>query len=411
MTNNQNKNNQVINCDYLIIGAGIIGLSIARSIIDHAPNSEIIVIEKDNEAGAHSSGRNSGVLHAGFYYSANSLKAKFAREGNRQMTSYCTQNKLPINSSGKVVVAKSKNELETLNELKVRGDKNGVELYVVDEQELKNLEPVAKTFEKALYSPTTATVDPKLICTHIKESLEKKGVQFLFNEGFKYRIEKNSIYTHGNKTILSNKLINCAGLYADKIAQQFGFGKNYTIIPFKGIYLKDKEINKMGVTRNIYPVPNIKNPFLGVHFTTAVDGHIKLGPTSIPGFWRENYKGFSKFKISEFVSIMSWEAVLFLTNAFGFRTLAFEEIKKYNKKKYLNMAKPLVHDPEILSHLQEWTAPGIRAQLLNKKTKELVDDFVIEADNKSIHVLNAVSPAFTASFPFAEHVYQKYIKN
>jgi len=403
------KNN--LDCEYLIIGAGIVGLGIAKALIEQNSGADILIIEKEGHVGEHGSGRNSGVLHAGFYYTANSLKAKFAREGNARMTQYCIDNKLSINQSGKVVVTKHKNELPTLLDLKKRGDVNGVELEVVNEKELKELEPAAKTVESALFAPTTATVNPREICDFMQKDLQSKNVRFLFKDGFKKRIEGNTILTTQNKTIKAGKIINAAGIYADKVSQEFGFGKSFTIIPFKGIYLKDANVGDVPVKRNIYPVPDMRFPFLGTHFTTAVDGHVKLGPTAIPIFWREGYHGTQNFKLNELAAITTWEARLFFSNAFGFRDLAFREIKKYNRKTYLKMAEELVHDKSILQKLTKWTVPGIRSQLLNKKTKELVQDFVIESDNKSIHVLNAVSPAFTAAFPFGEYVVDQFIND
>jgi L-2-hydroxyglutarate oxidase LhgO len=145
-----------------------------------------------------------------------------------------------------------------------------------------------------------------------------------------------------------------------------------------------------------------------VHYTITVDGTIKIGPTSIPAFWRENYKGMDNFRAGELANVLSWEARLFLSNAFGFRGLAFDEMKKYNKSYFVNLATSMVHHIDK-SGFTEWSKPGIRAQLLNTKTLELVMDFVVEGDNTTIHVLNAVSPAFTCSFPFAKWVVDNYV--
>jgi len=395
-------------CEYLIIGGGIIGLSIAKSLKEKKPNAEIIVLEKEPHVGAHASGRNSGVLHAGFYYTANSFKAKFSVEGNRRLTEYCREKGLKINNAGKVVVATNEKELETLYELKRRGDKNGVDVSLIDEEELKKLEPAAVSVKHALYSPSTSTIDPKEIVEQLQNDLEKQDVRFIFREGYKKYQGNNKIETNKGNIIQARKIINTAGLYADKVAKDFGFGKDYTIIPFKGIYLKNKT-SELTIKKHIYPVPNINNPFLGVHFTTAVDGAIKLGPTAIPAFWRENYNGFDNFNAGEMINILSWEANLFLSNSFGFRDLAFYEIRKYSRDYFIKLAKPMVREDLDLSSLRIKTEPGMRAQLLNKKTKELLQDFVIEGDDKSIHVLNAVSPALTACFPFADYIVKEYI--
>ena len=392
--------------DFVIIGAGIIGLTIAKNLKEKYPKSKIAIIEKEREIGFHSSGRNSGVLHAGFYYTSDSLKAKFTKEGCLYWQKYCEENDLQINKCGKVVVCKSEKDIESLLELKKRGDKNNVPLKVIDEKELKDYEPNAKTYEKALWSPLTATVNPMEILTHLKESLEKSGIDFFFNTPYENKIDENSIKA-GEYIFNFKKLINAAGLYADKIAKDFGFSEDYVIIPFKGIYLEYTG-NDKPVKTNIYPVPNIKNPFLGVHYTIKVDGTIKIGPTAIPAFWRENYKGLERFKLNEFLQIITWEAILFITNSFEFRSLALEEMKKYNKIYLIEQAVNMVKNIDK-SKFNKWGKPGIRAQLLNIRTKELVQDFVVEGNKTSIHILNAVSPAFTASYPFTKWVVENYI--
>jgi L-2-hydroxyglutarate oxidase LhgO len=393
--------------DILIAGAGIVGLAIGRILKDNHPNLQIDFLEKESEVGFHSSGRNSGVLHAGFYYTANSLKAKFTRDGNKALKAFCAENGIRVNPSEKIVVAQSPSDVAGLRELEKRGRTNGVDVHIVDENEVKKLDPNVKTHQLALYSPTTATVNPKEICIALKKQLSARAVRFHFDEGFRSQ-QDHIIKTTKEKRFRPKIFVNCAGLYADHVAKHFGFSKNYTIIPFKGVYLKytgsDHPIKK-----NVYPVPNLKNPFLGVHFTITVDNHIKIGPTAIPAFWRENYSGLSRFNTSEFFSIVSKEAALFLKNSFHFRSLALDEMKKYNKNYFVGLAAKMLHtiDP---AGFTEWTPPGIRAQLLNLNTNELVQDFVVEADQHSVHVLNAVSPAFTGSFPFAEWIYDNYLK-
>lgn len=386
--------------DYLIVGGGIIGLTIARELKRRSPERKIVIIEKEDDVARHSSGRNSGVLHAGFYYSADSLKAKFTKEGNQAMTRYCEDNGLKINKCGKVVVATNDEELQGLYELKRRADRNGIELFWISERELHLIDPNVRTFKKALYSPTTSTVDPVEVCNKLKEEIRASGVEILFN--CPYRRRKDNLVYAGDEVFECGYFINAAGLYADQIAHEAGFGTEYTIIPFKGIYLKYAK-NQTDVHTNVYPVPNLKNPFLGVHFTKTVDGSIKIGPTAIPAFWRENYKGLSRFKLGEFLTILRFEAKLFFSNAFNFRTLAFEEMKKYMKRHFIGLSLKMVKKIDS-DGFGEFMRPGIRAQLLNKKTLELLQDFVIEGDHRSMHVLNAVSPAFTCSFPFAQYV-------
>lgn len=384
--------------DFLIIGAGIIGLTVAKELSERYHDAKITIIEKEKEPAFHASGRNSGVLHAGFYYSSDSLKARFTVDGNRAMTEYCMEHGLSINRCGKVVVAKNEDELKTIFELKNRGDKNGVVLYIVDKKELKELEPNAKTCEKALYSPATSTVDPKEVCQHIAQSLKQRA-NFIYENPL-LEVKKNSCITRKGK-IKYKYLINCAGMYADRIAHQAGLGLKYTIVPFKGIYIKYHSDNF--IRRHIYPVPDLNYPFLGVHFTMTVDGKVKFGPTAIPILWRENYKGFENFKINECIQLLYWESKLFFLNAFDFRKLALSEMRKFSKQNLIKQAANLVYEFDNRC-FGSYMSSGIRAQLLDTEKSSLVMDFVIETGERSIHILNAVSPAFTSSFVFAKHI-------
>jgi len=398
---------QTENTDYLIIGAGIIGLALARQLREKHPGKTVTMLEKEPDVAFHSSGRNSGVLHAGFYYTANSLKARFTRDGNLALRQYCRENGLGLNECGKVVVASGEAELRSLYELEKRGAANGVDIRLIDAKELAEIEPNARTFEKAIYSPTTATVDPVEICASLKDRLLSSGVRILFAEGYKALAGDNIIKTTAGRLIRAERVINAAGLYADRIARDFGFSKNYVIIPFKGIYLKySGEPAPLKV--NVYPVPDLRNPFLGVHYTVTVDGHVKLGPTAIPAFWRENYGGFANFSAAEAVEVAGYEARLFFMNSFGFRRLALEEVRKYYRPFFVRLGQKLVNKLDA-SRFDQWTRPGIRAQLLNVETFELVQDFVIEGDKASTHILNAVSPAFTGSFPFTKWIVENHI--
>lgn len=391
--------------DYIVVGAGIIGLSIARHLKKELPQSTILVVEKEDDVGAHSSGRNSGVLHAGFYYSANSLKARFTVDGNRALKAYCRYMKIPINNCGKLVVAMDEKELEMLHELEQRGMRNGSNVRLISWEEAKEFEPNVFTYKKALYSPDTASLDPLEVLKALKNDLQHSGVEFIFKA--EYRAHQGNVVVTSGGDFVCGKFINCAGLYADEVAHDYGFGAKYTMIPFKGLYLKYAK-NKTDVRMNVYPVPNLRNPFLGVHFTKSVDGSIKIGPTAIPVFWRENYTFNNQFRLDECSEIAFQETKLFFTNAFGFRDLAFEEMRKYSREYFVSLAVKMVPviDPKGFG---EFTRPGIRAQLLDRTRLELVQDFVVEADQYSIHILNAVSPAFTCAFPFANFVCREYV--
>lgn len=381
--------------DYLIIGSGIIGMTIAYELKEQYPNITIAICEKEADVAYHASGRNSGVLHAGFYYSEDSLKAKFTVDGNKLMKIFCSKNNIVVKETQKIVVAKDEKELSGIYELQKRAEINKVDTKIINEDEVFKLDPNVKTYKKALFSPSTASVDPKEVCYKLKDVLEKQGVAFYFNTPFE---KVNIKYDY---------LINSAGAYADKIAQTFGLAKNYTLLPFKGIYLKYM-LNKTDIKTNIYPVPNLENPFLGVHYTITSDGSIKIGPTAIPAFWRENYNGFDNFNIKEMFEILYYEAKLFLLNSFNFRGLAINEMKNYNSKVFIQKAKDMVKN--IGDEFKPIPA-GIRAQLLNTQTNELVQDFVVEHGPNSTHILNAVSPAFTCSFAFAKHVVLEINKN
>ena len=196
-------------------------------------------------------------------------------------------------------------------------------------------------------------------------------------------------------------VVNAAGLYADKIALDFGFSERYRILPFKGLYLYSDEPPDAFRT-NIYPVPDLRNPFLGVHFTVKEDGHVKIGPTAIPALWREQYRGFDNFKFGEFIEVLFREAGLMMSSTFDFQKLALAEVQKYSRPRLVALASHLAHGvrPE---HYTRWGEPGIRAQLLDIKERKLEMDFVIEGDKHSTHLLNAVSPGWTCSIPFARH--------
>lgn len=384
--------------DFLIIGAGIVGLTIALELKKQFPDASITIIEKEEHPGVHASGRNSGVLHAGFYYTADSLKAKLCREGNFAWREYCQENNLTLNHCGKLVIARDEEELLGLDELYKRGQVNGVELEMISADRALEIEPNVYTLDRALWSPTTATVNPMEVVNSVQNKLLETGVTIMNDTAYLNR-KKNIIKTTKGK-FEPGYVINTAGLYADKIAKDYGFSKDYKILPFKGLYLYARDIG-LKLKTNVYPVPDLNNPFLGVHFTVTAENKTKIGPTAIPAFWRENYHGLEQFKPIEMLDILAIDAYLFLTNKFGFRKLAFSELQKYSKRKLVRLAGTLLRDINY-KDFQQWGKPGIRAQLINKKTKQLEMDFKFEGDDKSFHVLNAVSPAFTCAIPFSQ---------
>ncbi|MBF0188060.1 MAG: L-2-hydroxyglutarate oxidase [Magnetococcales bacterium] len=386
--------------DYLIIGGGVVGLTTALALKRRHSDASVVVIEKESACGRHASGRNSGVLHAGFYYTANSLKARFTRDGNRRMTAYCLERGLGINRCGKLVVAADKSELATLDLLKQRGEANGIELEEISETEAREREPRVRTFQKALYSPSTASVDPVEVMTALEEDARAAGVVIRKGVRCYGRGSDGSVKSDAGD-LTPGYVINAAGLQADRIARTFDFCRDYRILPFKGLYLYEE--SPQPVRMHLYPVPDLRNPFLGVHYTVTVDGRTKLGPTAIPCFWREQYGGASGFEMREFLEMAWRQAGLLLFSSFAFKRLALEESRKYSRSTMARMAGRLAtgSDP---GQCRVWAKPGIRAQLVETAHRTLVSDFILEGDGRSLHVLNAVSPAFTCSLPFADHI-------
>ena len=387
--------------DFLVIGGGVIGISIARELKSRNPNSGVCILEKEHQCGLHASSRNSGVLHAGFYYTADSLKARFTKEGNQRLTKYCEVKNLALKKCGKLVVAQNESELVWLDELMTRARNNGVPLELITDEESQAIEPRAKTYQKALFSPTTASINPTELVKSLLSDAIQEGVQLKTNTQYIHRVDKSSIKT-SNGIFEAKYIINAAGLYADKIGRDFNFSKDYRILPFKGLYLYSNE--PLGaLNTHIYPVPDLTNPFLGVHFTITSDDKIKIGPTAIPAFWREQYQGWSNFNMPELTEIILRQAGLFLSSNFDFKALAFRELKKYSKPLLVSLAAKLAKGVDI-KHYRQWGLAGIRAQLLNIRKKELEMDFVLEGDKQSMHILNAISPGLTCALPFADYV-------
>lgn len=390
--------------DFVIVGAGIVGLSLARELQSRYPQKKIAVLEKEASLGKHASGRNSGVLHSGIYYPTGSLKAKLCAEGARELGTYCRDHGLPIQKLGKVILPIQDQDDAQLELLLSRARSNGAKAELIDQQSLQQIEPhaVSRT-GKALHSPETSVVDPMAILTHVSNSLRSKGVELFLNAKTENVDGPNSSLTASSEIFRYGHLFNTAGVYADVIAKAFGIGKKYTILPFKGTYYQLSDASHITVRGLIYPVPDLRVPFLGVHFTRNISGNVYLGPTTIPAFGRENYTGLDGVHFSDATGILTGILQQFVRNKQGFRTLILEEASRFFKNQFIKGARALV--PEIKpQHLIPCDKVGIRAQLLDKEKKELVMDFLVESGKNSTHILNAVSPAFTSAFSFARFV-------
>ncbi|MEM7202200.1 MAG: L-2-hydroxyglutarate oxidase [Planctomycetota bacterium] len=388
------------NADFVVVGGGVVGLALALELRRRWPDQSVVVLEKEAECGLHQSGRNSGVLHAGFYYTADSLKARFCRDGNAYWRDYCEARRLPIHRCGKLVVAQNESQLESLDLLHSRGRQNGVELEMISAAAAREIEPRVKTCERALWSPNTASVDPKQVMARLALDAQDAGVTI--RRGARYVGRQGQRVQTATGDVEAGHVVNAAGVYADRVARDYGFCQGRTMLPFKGLYLYGSA--PPGTLRtNIYPVPDLNYPFLGVHFTVTVDGKAKIGPTATPAFWCEHYQGLQNFRLGELARVVSLEASLMVRAGFPFRRLAVEEMRKYSRGYLVKQAAALlegVHPAEW----RTWGKPGIRAQLVDLRSRTLIMDFAVEGDAGSTHVLNAVSPAFTCAVPFARHV-------
>lgn len=394
---------KTIETEYCIIGAGVIGLTVARELSLRG-KKKIIVCEKEPAPGMHASGRNSGVLHAGIYYTTGSLKANTCFEGNKLMKAFCRSKGVRVLENGKVIVAKNEEQIETLHLLAQRAKNNGVDAAIINEKRLAVIEPWAKTHKAALHSPHTAVVEPATVMQALHQDCMEKGVMVLCNTPFK-GFDGHDRALAGEYIIRFDKLINCAGAHGDTIAHYRTIARHLTLVPFKGIYKKLKSSSNVTVNGNIYPAPDAGNPFLGVHFTAAPGGDVYVGPTAMPVFGREHY-GWVDNLSGESIGIGLKDALLFMTNK-SFRSVAVNEPKKYIPCFFYDDAKALVRNLRY-GDLQKTSKAGIRPQLVDWNKKELVMDFCICNDENTVHVLNAISPAFTSSLYFAKIIVDRF---
>jgi L-2-hydroxyglutarate oxidase LhgO len=389
--------------DFVVIGAGIVGLSIGNSLLKKYPRAHVLVADKEEFLGAHASGRNSGVLHAGFYYSPDSLKAKFCRDGNRALREVIARHSIEIRETGKVVVTKNLGELPRLEKLYERGNHNGVDIKLLPASELPNYEPLAVTHGQFLWSPTTAVSNPQDVIKAIAKDFIEKGGQLELGSEVTLN-SKEEVFLNSEK-IECVEIINAAGVNAIHIAHKFGVGKEYSLLPVLGLYKTIPDVS-LPLRTLVYPVPNPENPFLGVHFTLTTDHKIKIGPTAIPVMGREQYKFSQGFDRTDFTQSISAILALGRNSLTNLISLALTEFPKISTTNLLNGGSELV---PLVSNTSGWTTknPGLRAQLVNKSTGQFEQDFVVMRNGRITHILNAVSPGWTASIPFANWVVSK----
>ncbi len=387
--------------DILIIGGGIVGLATALKLKQTNPHLTLILLEKESELAKHQTGNNSGVIHSGLYYKPGSLKAINCIKGYHLLVDFCKANEIPFELCGKVVVATSEVELPLLDNLFVRGQQNGLaNLRKLSQGELKEIEPHVNGM-KGIFVPQTGIVDYKLVALKYGELLVALGAEIKLNE------KVVSITTINNQsTVVTEKssytaklVINCAGLYSDKVTSMTREKVNYKIIPFRGEYFKLKKEKEYLVKNLIYPVPDPNFPFLGVHFTRMAKGGVEAGPNAVLAFRREGYKK-SEINLAELAETLAWPgfqkvAAKYWKTGFG------EMYRSFSKTAFTKALQKLL--PEIKEEDLVEGGAGVRAQACDRDGG-LVDDFLILEEANVINVCNAPSPAATSSLAIGETV-------
>jgi len=387
--------------DVAIVGSGVVGMAIARGLIELEPTLKISIFEKEERFASHASARNSGVLHAGFYYSPESMKARFCREGRDELEALATKHSIPIKKIGKVVVAQNRDEELRIETLLQRGIANDVELERLPASELSHFEPLAQTYGSFLWSPKTSISNPVLINNALRKELESKRITFL--SGSKIQI-KNKKWLNNEVEISAKYFINAGGAWALDLAHNLNLGSRYRTMPFLGLYKQVKDF-RLPIRTLIYPVPHPINPFLGVHFTLTIDGYVKIGPSALPIIGRNQYSMFSPITSEEIFTFGKNLASLASGSKHDLWSMVKYEIPKLFTSNLVGAAAKLVPSA---SHITKWSrkSPGIRGQLIDSANGELLQDFLVEHGQNSTHVLNAVSPGWTASIPFGRYVAQ-----
>jgi len=395
-------------CDFLIIGGGIIGLTLAREWLRRHPKSKVVVLEKEANSVAHGTGRNSGVVHSGIYYAEGSLRARLCVSGSQKMLDYVDEHQLWIDRCGKLLVPPTESSLGSMDVLLERGVANGVEIHKVTGQEAMELEPrVNAQFDQALYVPITSVVNPKEVAERVrKDVVGSGGVIHYSTPALAIGSRRGTVQTSMG-TFEAGAVINAAGLFADQVAARAGLKTQYSFQPFKGKYWKHTD-PEFVMQRLVYPVPDLNLPFLGVHTAHNQAGDVYFGPSSTPVIGRENYQGLQGVTLRDGLSLSASLIWKFLKNTNGLRTLSMREMKLMRLEGVCDELSKIVTGVEPKKLERSLAKVGIRSQIFDAKTQHLVNDFVVVPDERIIHILNAISPAFTASFAFAEYILDTY---
>ena len=387
--------------DIAIVGGGIIGLSTALQITNTYPDLRLIVLEKEQDLGLHQSSRNSGVIHSGIYYRPDSMKAKTCVSGARKMIEFAQEHNINYEICGKVIVATNEIQIPRLEELYKRAKANGVKgIEMIAKEELLEKEPHAKGI-KALWVPSTGIIDyPGVLKAYAKLFLEKDQEIKLNQNIKKIQIKKNQIFINSDHGEFSSSyLINCAGLYADRIASLAGAKLPVKIVPFRGEYYQIKPSRENLVNGLIYPVPDPAFPFLGVHFTKRIDGTVEAGPNAVLAFAREGYKK-SNLNFKDLMETITYGGFLKLARKY-WKVGMGEMYRSLSKKAFTKALQELL--PEIQEDDLIDGGSGVRAQAIDRNGK-LIDDFSIIHTERALHVCNAPSPGATSSIAIGETI-------
>ncbi len=387
--------------DVAIVGGGILGLATARGLSRRHPEARLIVVEKELEVATHQTGHNSGVIHSGLYYQPGSLKARLCVAGAGQLVAYCREHEIAHTQDGKVVVATSAAQLSTLAELERRGRANGLDgLRRLHGDALRGIEPhVAGT--DGLFVPTTGHVDFSEVARSIARQLVDRGVAIRTSfEVQSLRIDTRQVeLTSPGGAVLARGIVNCAGLYSDRIARMAGVEPPVRIAPFRGEYYELTGVSA-GLVRNaIYPVPNPRLPFLGVHLTRDLDGRVRAGPNAVLAGAREGYR-WGIVRPSELWDAVSYVGVWRLASR-HWKTGVTEVFRSLSRRRFAATLQKLV--PEIRAADLVRAGSGVRAQAVTRDGA-LHNDFLVVEGIRSVHVLNAPSPAATASLAIGDHL-------
>jgi L-2-hydroxyglutarate oxidase len=390
--------------DIAIVGAGIVGLATAMELVKRRPDLKLVVLEKESTVAAHQTGHNSGVIHAGLYYKPGSLKARMAVEGAEFMVQFCREHDLPYDLCGKVVVALNESERPRLEELYRRGTANGVRgLTMIGPDEIKEHEAHAAGIA-AVWSPNTGIVDYKAVARTYADIVEKGGGEFRFDTkvtAIEQQPDELVVQTTANE-VHARTLINCAGLQCDLVARMMGSTQGLRIIPFRGEYYELAPASQHLVHGLIYPVPDPRFPFLGVHFTKKLNGSVEAGPNAVLAFAREGYAK-TKFNLGDMLGLLTFRGFWMMGTRYWRMGLG-EMYRSWNKRAFVKALQALL--PELgMSDVSPGGA-GVRAQAVDRKGN-LLDDFAIVECPNAIHVLNAPSPAATVSILIGRAVVDK----